>query len=67
LFKSLFFGEDDPVGVSFVWFVGKVAVGMRLGKPANRIAFANRDERETQLCYDNSHIAMKLGWRARGG
>src|SRR5215472_1273114 len=62
-FRSLFFGEDDPAGVSFVWFAGKVAVGMRSGKPTNRTASANRDARATQLCSGNSHIAMKQGCR----
>ena len=57
--KSVFFGEH-PAGLSFFWFVGKVAVGMRSCKPTNRIACANRDASKTRACCGNSHIAMKL-------
>jgi len=58
-FKSLFFGEH-PIGVSFVWFVGKVAVGMRSCKPESRIASANSDARKARVRCGNSRIVMKL-------
>ena len=60
-FKSPFFGQYDPAEVSFVWFVEKVAVGMRSYKPTSRNASANKDAEKTRVRSGNSHIAMELG------
>ena len=44
----------------FLWFVGKVDVGMRSCKPRSRIASANKDAGKTPVRCGNSRIDIEL-------